>query len=308
MKKWTVLIFVLLLGLLLGQRQLNKKNELPKQEVLPSAQVPEQIGVPLPPGAVASIPAYSPTDEVRFPTGPAAAANKEIAVAEPLMCANGSIKEMMASEGKTWGRTVPLSPRLPDPDIAEKLYGVMGNYLSCKAAATGDLGACKPLPTSTTRTDLRRNCVQDANKVLFSAYMLGKTKDREICDAFVANSLVGATLDRAEFCSAASKGLKSLSKQPIFSGKKKFPIPLNREGCNGSEACLSSFGVYEAIEAGNPSQCYGAQRQHCEAYLRHSQLPCADLAREASMMYCSYLGMIENSKVKLATPGIKVNE
>ncbi|HAH31627.1 MAG TPA: hypothetical protein DCL44_04870 [Elusimicrobia bacterium] len=299
MKKWTVLVFIALLGLILGLRYLSKKNEA-KVEQNAGMQLSEPVGVALPQG----VNTYSPSGSVASSPADSSALD---AAASKGACEGGALNDILSSHGVSWGYST--KGVVFEPSETEKIYEALENYFSCEAVAMDDMAACGPLTTdSGDKGDVRFSnprykCSDSANRVLFKAYMAGMHGNASACASFLAgDSVKDIKLDTVEFCNIAAKGMENIcvGLAPFLPASKKAEcltvFPAKKTDCSGKEFCLDNYKIYSAIKARNPGQCPEKYRPACEAFFSKRQASCSNLITKASKLYCSSLAVLKKKQ------------
>ena len=302
MKKWVILILVILGGLLLALQYVASKRE--KAMVIPAEPVQsEPIGVALP----ASSTNYTSPDM-------AGGNNYQSNLFLPAVqsdytgaCQGGSLEEMRRTHGSYWG----LGSKDAAFNFEEtmKMYELMANYVGCVAVARENPALCDSLPndlsSDSAKVDAaftpRYRCREQAANMLFQAYMAGRITDPASCKDSVSYWLPenAARISVPDFCKAAGGGMKSagdfLAKYmpaKYKSQRDKF-MPASKSSCGGDEACLTVFETYNAIMNGKADACPRSSNGYCEAVITRVPAPCEAIVREMSKDYCSYVTRVK---------------
>ena len=294
MQKWGVLIIVVLLAAVLGFQRFMKKNEPMSQPAQSSGQS-DQVGVALPSGSAASpeASAYVPGQK-------------------PLTnCAAKSAEQILSEKSELWDYSSKNTTFTAEQ--RKKIYGVMGNYLVCRAVGLDNLSGCKSLANNSGKSDLTTpdsRCKDNANTVLFYAYMAGRYKNKDACSLFLkGESMKGAKVNVDDFCAAAARGMdgvcpgikKSLSDKDY--GKCRTLFPAAASDCGSDQTCLSSLKLYAAIKSGSSADCPPEYAGTCEAYLTQKTAPCSVYAQELTKVYCPVLEEQKYNEMNAALAG-----
>ncbi len=351
MKKWVILILVVLGGLMLALQYMMNKKPAGTAGTTATGQT-DPDGVPLPAGATGytmpEIPFAPPTNDLSDPSKlniPVIASDYKGA------CEGGALTDMIATHNKYWGRLAKETPFVPND--TKRMYGFAADYVACVAVARDNAVICDTLPPeppqkgtpkpgtaagaqtkpappergsikTRARDGLRYNCRKRVNPILFFAYMAGKSKNPDSCNAMLAGwkpptlAMISAT----DFCSAASKGMEAVNEymQKIMSEKKKKVkkderskqrYTASESSCNGNKECINGAKLYNAIKSGNAAQCPPAQQRQpppgekqsgsppqppatapsggdimCQAAITRSALACEPIIKSMSGFYC----------------------
>lgn len=285
MKKWVILVLVLLGCLLLAMQYLmNKKAPGP---VPPGTTAQgEPTGVPLPPSATGygmpEMPLPPPADTLGDPNQ---LNLPDVVTAYKGACDGGSLAEMKATHNRYWGLRAKETPF--NPDDTKKMYGFVADYIGCVAVARESPVLCNTLPPAKPpekpeaagrpeqqpppmeKDGLRPNCRRKVNSVMFIAYVAGKSKNSDACRAVLAGwkPEILAKVSETEFCAAAAKGMDAVNDYMQKAvGKKKKKIVKKDErarqrfsssesACEGNAECLNGVRLYNAIKSGDSSRC-----------------------------------------------------
>ncbi|MBU2572806.1 MAG: hypothetical protein KKH28_01850 [Elusimicrobia bacterium] len=304
MKKWVILVLVLLGCLLLAMQYLMNKKA--KGQVSPATTSQgEPGGVPLPPSATGYVipdSSFAPAPEnlndpsrLRLPIVPT---NYKGA------CPGGSLAEMSATHGKFWGRLAKETPF--SPNNTRRMYGFVADYIGCVAVARKNALICDMLPPEPpekgsvrpgagrpvaaggrsqprppekgaikerAQDGLRYNCRERVNPTLFIAYMAGKSRSSDSCQAMLAGwePLVLANISVTDFCAATAKGIDAVNNYMQKTLGKKKPkrkkgivekdvsarqrFATSESSCGGNAECINGAKLYNAIKSGNVSRC-----------------------------------------------------
>lgn len=299
MKKWVILILVILGGLLLALQYLMNKKAGPG---LPAANTPvDSNGVPLPAGAtnyLANIPYAPPINDL---SDPSKLNIPMIPTTYKGACEGGALTDMIGTHNKYWGRLAKDNPF--SPNDTRRMYAFVGDYVGCVAVARDNATLCDTLPPDPpqkgtprlgARADspqpappdrgnlkvrseggLRFNCRKRVNPILFIAFMAGKSKSSDSCSAILSGwkPPTLAKISITDFCAAAEKGIDAVTEymqKTIVKKKKKDSKKPARSGtrfassesaCGGNKECIASAKLYNAIRSGNAAQCPPAKQR-----------------------------------------------
>jgi len=300
MKKWGILLLVVLGGLLLGLQYFIRKGEkkIVMQPMPVSTEQP--LGVALPPATTG----YNTTPELAYNAG-AGDYNNLVLPNVPSTykgaCSGGSLTDIVSSHGEVWGYFTPKSFISFEFKENETMYNFIGDYVGCLAAARSDVSLCETLPAEGVGIDLNFSpsfyCRSRSGQIMFYAYLLGKNKDYSVCQA----SLFDVTPDNlakitvSDYCQAASKGIESVKEymtkaMPEYAKEIKRAYPVSNSDCSGDATCFSGFRSYNAIKSGDASICPPSPGgASCAAFITRSAAPCEPIIKDMSKVYCGYV-------------------
>ncbi|OGR77152.1 MAG: hypothetical protein A2X32_07680 [Elusimicrobia bacterium GWC2_64_44] len=304
MKKWQVLLAALLLASgvsfrVLQQRRASGQAELPPVHVLPGGQVlPEDTTQYYVPEEFLSVPPRSGA-----PTAYGALPTIKNGVYDRGLCQGGSLNEILSSHGRLWGYTARHASFRPAE--TEKMYGVLGRYLSCVGLARRSPSYCDYLPGLDSGASVKLDrfgtpnarCREFYTDVSFPGFAAGREKSDEPCRLVLAGSNLseGRRVPGREFCEAAAAGQEGLCDKfaPSISREelaqcRRF-LPARKDDCGSDGECLSRLAVYEAMKAGDAAACPEDYRGQCGAFLSGSEASCSVLLVKLGADYCEYL-------------------
>ncbi|OGS07507.1 MAG: hypothetical protein A2270_09585 [Elusimicrobia bacterium RIFOXYA12_FULL_51_18] len=303
MKKWGILLLVVLGGLLLGLQYFINKGE--KKLVMQSGPTStgQPLGVALPPATTGYI-----VSELSNNAGAEVGAGDynnlvlpNVPTAYKGACPGGSLADIVSSHGKIWGYFVPKSVIAFGFKENETIYNFIGDYVGCVAAARSDVSLCEILPAEAEGLILNVSpafyCRSRSTPVMFYGYLLGKNKDYSVCQASLFDVDPGnmAKIAIPDYCQAASKGIVSVREymtkvMPEYTKEIKSAYPLSKADCSGDGTCLSGFMSYAAIKRGDASICPPAPGgASCAAFITKSLVPCEPVVKDMSKAYCGYV-------------------
>jgi len=306
MKKWVILVLVLLGGLLLSLQYFINKGE--KKGAVRTGTPTEELGVALPPASTGFV-----MPEATYTEG--AGDYNNLVVPKLLTqykgaCAGGSLDEILLAHNKLWGYFVPKANAAFEFKESETMYGFMKDYTACVAAARADVTLCDTLPAE-INTDLvkiprdlglRRQCRRLATPTLFAGHLLGKANDASICQATLDDlqPQALARINVTDYCQASDKGLTSFRAylfkvMPDPSAAKEInrSIPSSKSDCSGDASCLSRGLTYEAIKSGDASACPAANQAPCAGFITKSAFACEAVIKDMSKAYCASVERIK---------------
>lgn len=189
------------------------------------------------------------------------------------------------------------------------IYEALIRYFSCEAVARNDVSACNALPVSVGGEKglmVRSRCAEEADEVMFSGYMAGKTESMSACKRFLSRSKTPQLRDNPEkFCPGFTKGLERVCDQAGERRKECLAAyPAKRSDCTEKPAadkrdtCADRYDIYSALRRNDYTACPQYYRSSCEAFFTQSRNSCAAAATEVSMIYCS---VVNSPKVKPST-------
>ena len=307
MKKWVILILVILGGLLLALQYVARRNE--KAMVMPARTAPsEQQGVALP----ASSTNYASSDMAMSGDSNSYQSSLFLPAVQSSYigaCQGGALEEMRRTHGRYWG--VGSRDAAFNFDETMKMYELVGNYVGCVAVARQNLSLCDTLPeelsSDSKKVDSaftpRQRCREQAANMLFEAYMAGKVSDPVYCQTVVSYWLPenSARISVADFCKAAAGGMKSAGDYLAqfmpskYKSQRDKAMPPTRSACAGDDQCLAIFDAYTAVMNGNADACPRSSNGYCEAAITRVTAPCEGIVREMSKDYCSYVERVKKA-------------
>lgn len=304
MKKWIVLVVVVLLALVAAVQLAYRKKAAPVPGRAPAGQE-EPHGVALP--AEASKPV-----EQQLPGGRVTASGTYGAlpsVAGPLaqreLCKDVNLNRIMADHGSVWGMATKYAAFTSQED--KQVYDALSLYFSCTALAHRDVGDCDYLPGEGAGLKYYASpnyaCRFGYTEVAFQAYMAGLEKDESACDLFLMSDVVkGLALPRAEFCQLAAKGMPGVCRgiggmvPADAAADCRTEFPASASDCGGQQQCLEYYKIYNALKAGRAADCPPGLKPLCEAYTRKDTMACLPLLDKVGKAYCGALtGLIKKS-------------
>lgn len=281
MKKWGILVVVVLGGLLLVLQYFTDKDA--RREFSSSGPGQEQpIGVALPPSATFYA---APQTSDFYPGGTESSESlPQPAGLGPYTgaCEGGSLEEMRASFGTYWGIVAPNSPFLPAD--TDKMYELMNNYVGCLALARNDINLCDSLPTEPKQDGVeppdaklrRKYACRGLYGPLLDTDSSGNVKSIDSCYTTLPDGRKEPDLSRLE-CKIALKRPR---------GPMRWPT--SKAACAGDTECLNMLSLHLAAKSGKVSECpRTADRRLCEALITRSERPCEELVRDMSKFYCA---------------------
>ena len=278
MKKWGILGLVILGGLILGlQYYINRAEKT--TGMLPRSGQADQVGVALPPAATDYVmPEYS-GNNAALGTGNYESLSVPTAQsAYQGTCPDSSLAGILAAHGKTWGYFAPKSNLILEVKDSELLYKSVNAYVECLAAARSDIGLCETLPAKYATAGLNNSALPVKNrpesnpaldcrirtsKLMFDAYLLGKTTEFSVCEAsrIFWDEPSREKIPLQAYCQAASKGVES-AREFIIKAEPEYPsdavkkvYPVSKADCAGDPKFLFNFSLYSAIKSGKASAC-----------------------------------------------------
>jgi hypothetical protein len=303
MKKSIIIVVVMLAAALAALKYYSSKDQL----AVPATAVnTEQVqeGVALPEGAASVV---APSSEYVYTPSANQGTYDSLTMPPAAMtvkgaCKDGSISEIMANHGKTWGyftgRRAAFTPKR-----SQDIYTEIGNYYACLASARHDITICGELPGDADQDGIKvelfdspqGQCRMNAGFFLFKAYVAGKAKEQQNCMGFLSiwtNDHL-ARISPPDFCAAAAKGIEPVTayikeKTPDMYPMAEKKMPSSKKVCGSDKACLANYDMWEGIKSGNPDKCPPEYKPHCAALAQKSQVPCVDILTNMSRMYCSY--------------------
>jgi hypothetical protein len=312
MKKWSVLVIIVLCGLLLSLKFLSRKNSA--ELSVPVAPAQEESGVALPAAATGYVaPETAPAAATVVPYVEGAGDYNglmlpPLARAYAGACQGGSLEDMRSTHGRYWGyfaKNIPFSF-----EDTRKMYDYTASYVACSAVARGSVELCSSLPGEASaggmkvdgKMSVSYQCKDKANPILFLAYLAGKNKSTADCYSALAglNQKILSKVSVSDLCDAASRGMGPLKKYlmkaiPDRERKIRMMFPDSRSECDGSQDCLDSLAAYTAIKDANPSECPRGVRALCEAVILRSADPCAAVVRDMSSFYCATVEKVKKA-------------
>ena len=314
MKKWAILVLVVLAGALLTMQYVAEKKKSSGLPGAVTAPVSEQaVGVALPQEASKSAGNQADNFVSQNTGGPLALYS--IQSSYKGACEGGSLKEMLDSHDKYWGAFAKETPfNFAD---TQKMYAYMVDFVSCQAAARTDVTLCDSLPGAAEKLGVKvtlesspsYTCRKKTTNLLFEAFQAGSVKGDAYCRVAMSywDPADLARFSLPDFCEAVSKGpdnaapflLKAFAPAPPEAAAKialDFPV---REGdCKKNQECLTKFSLYTAAKKGRPADCPAEYKAQCQAIAARSTVPCDKLLQDMSKFYCTSV-----EKVKKLTGG-----
>ncbi len=305
MKKPIIIVVVLLAAALAALKYYSSKS----QEAVtapPAGQATQETqGVALPAGATEyAVPSGS---EYVYVPSPGQGTYDSLTLPSPALalkgaCEGGSIRDIIAEHGKSWGYFTGRRYAI-GPEKSRDLYALIGDYYACLAASRQDVTFCNDLPGDAEQNGLRVEladsplgfCREKAGLFLFRAYVAGKAPDRGNCLGFIAtwHGRDQNRISAQDLCAAAAKGPAALteysrSKLGDMAVKGEKIMAFSRGVCGSDPACLANNGVWEGVRTGDARKCPENFRPHCSALAQKNQAPCVDILEALSRKYCSY--------------------
>jgi len=296
---------VVLGGLILGlQYYINKgeKTAVPQPQPGPV----DQVGVALPPAATGYLP-----PEAAYNTVAGSSNDLSVPTAQSTYqgaCPGGSLAGIHAAHGKTWGYSVPKSNIAFDVKDNEPMYKFMGAYVECLAAARADISLCEAVPTTPTVSVTGKlnspafDCRTRTAKIMFDAYLLGKTTEFSVCEAsrIFWDEATREKISLPDYCQAASKGAQS-AREFVAKAEPEYPAedankvyPISKAECGGDPKCVFNFTIYSAIKSGNAAACPPAPAgTPCAAFITRSADSCESIVKDMSKTYCAAVERVQ---------------
>lgn len=300
MKKWGILVLVLMGAGLLYMQYFMKKAERPVIKNMPTPQQ-DVVGVALPTSATTQI-AVTPAL-----TGYVAGAGDYNNLELPKVptnysgaCEGGSLEDIRASHGKYWGYFAKNNPVTTEE--TKKIYDYMTSYVGCVAAAHDNIGLCLALPDEAqvgdTKIDsvgsLSNACRDKANPLLFTNFMAGNTRTSGSCYSMVSGwpKKGLAKISVPDFCDAVSKGMESGKAYMVKVNPKKADefrklFPISKSSCGSDSDCIDNLALYNAVKDEKAEECPRSRKVYCEAMVAKSAVPCEAIVKDMSKFYCS---------------------
>lgn len=301
MQKWTVLVIVVLLALVLGLQSLLNKHEA-QAPVVPAHQgEPSSAAAPAPAAVTGMI--ASPMQEI-------GASHVTGAVSSEFMgfqsaCSGGVTLDdvVNARQGLT------TLGALYDPHDTDEIFTAMNNFFTCKAIVEGGTAPCEFMPSvipaekggGPGKETPRDRCVKPVNnETLFVAYLAGRyPTGNPLCLSKAATMEIPKP---GQFCAWSVNRMDKICDGAPAGEKKEGCLkefPAKKSDCTGDGAapCLVRYGLYTALKAGNAAQCPDTYRSVCEAILTTSRgATCAELGEKAGKLYCAYVGKLKKKQ------------
>ena len=319
MKKIITGVVVILAAALIGLKYFAAKKQAPAVSPAPGIPI-EQQGVALPAGSTdyaqpGSLVSYTPaqaTGSYEMMALPPAALDLKGA------CEGGSPKEIMENHGKTWGYFTGRRNAI-DNVKTQDIYNHIWDYYACTAASRHDSAICSELPGENVKDAVkygvpafnsRKDTIkpgslmtpmdQCRNKTvvfLFRAYVAGRAKDQQVCLDYINDLGTEAQAmipNHSEFCAAMGQGTDKATAYLKEKIPRAYPVTqqmtaTSKKSCGPNQECLSSLGVWEGLNTGNPAKCPDAYKANCAALLQKSPSPCSAILADISRKYCGYL-------------------
>lgn len=316
MKKYLVLVIVVLLGAVLYVRHLERKAVPQRAATSPSLQ--EEGGVPLPPDAkVLSLPEF--TQETPRPTsrlsGTAQQPAPEIvplSIAGTPCLRDTKVRDVIAAHGKTWGilqkdkvgsqaekaLSYAIIQAVGEEGV-KNLVAKIGAHQACLSLAAGkDL--CGSLPRggeskaeSAVDISMRESCLNNLYNIGFVGYTMGKSEYSN-CSGYFRAGMPEAEryVKVSEFCDIAKGGLPAVTSK--FCGR--FPpemkqacletFPGEISGCRGDENCAQMWRIYKALRDNSVETLSYQIQPLVRAMLDKKEESCRPLGDSIVQEYC----------------------
>jgi hypothetical protein len=318
MKKWTILVIVVLAAVLLFMQYLMEKRK--SDTAIPGRPVQSaepQLGVALPESATG----YVSPAEVYLPPPAGVKSTGQISFPMPPTgykgaCEGGSLSDMLATHDKYWGffaRTAAFSQQ-----DSQRMYALLGDYAACNAAARHDLGFCAYLPQSFERGTERSSedmapyqaCWKNSLPVIYEGFRAGLVKDQSSCRYTMeqADRNIVSRFSIPEMCAelgksrgAAETYLRNIFRDMPSSRADELldtSFPEKAADCRKDQDCMNRYSTYAALKSGNGAACPKGTDAHCKALIERSVEPCDKVLQDMSQFYCATV-----AKVKKATGG-----
>lgn len=305
MKKWTIVVVVALMGLLLVFQYLNDKNAGPGKPP-PGGQPAsgEAQGVSLPPEV--SDPAQN---LATMPSSSAMSADVTLDMeGAKTACEGGSIRDILAAQGKTWGSKADhgISAVLTRAD-EEKMAVWVDKFVLCKALANRDPEVCSYSTASSAyrKYSPKAVCLSAVNDIASMAYLAGMNNQISACEWLLKDAIEDfpnsgiKNISTADFCAAAAKGPEGICAALPALNARDCPrmFPAKASDCSGDRDCLENLELYKGVKAGDPSKCGSENVEFCKGYFGKGP-SCADFAGEASKLYCDALAKAKTTSLQ----------
>jgi hypothetical protein len=309
MKKWGILVIVVLCGLLLSLQLFSRRKSATAPAPASSAKESEDIGVSLPAGATGYV---SPADTgagqaPQVTVAPVQGTGDYTSLMLPALqtqyrgaCQEGSLEDMRMAHGRVWGYFARNNPFTFDE--SKKMYEFASSYVACSALAHGSVDLCGSLPGEANANGVKvdaklsvsAQCKQKANTLLFLGYLAGKNKNSASCYAAVSGwkQKLLNKVSVQELCSSAAQGMTQfraymLKAVPDHDRKIKRTLPVSRSECDGDSECLYNQAAYNALKDSNPSECPRADGGLCVAAVARNAAYCEPIVVDMSKYYCA---------------------
>jgi hypothetical protein len=301
MKKWGILVLVLMGAGLLYMQYFMKKSDKPALTTMQQTPlVQEPAGVSLPAAATAQY--VAPMAAVSYIAGAGDYNDLQLPKVPTNYtgaCQGGSLEDIRLSHGKYWGYFAKNNPVTGEE--TKKIYDYMSSYVGCVAAAHDNIGLCLALPDEAqvgdTKIDsvgsLSNACRGKTNPLLFTNFMAGKAKSSGSCYSMVSGwpKKGLAKISVPDFCEAVSKGMESGKAYMLKVNPKKAEtfrklFPISKASCGGDADCMDNLALYNAVKDEKAAECPRSKKVYCEAMVAKSAIPCEEIVRDMSRFYC----------------------
>ncbi len=303
MKKWTIIVVVALMGLLMVLQYLNNKKAGTGQPV-PGNPPPatDSQGVALPPDAAGGLPQ-------NLATTPSSVMSSDVMLdmeGAKTACEGGSIRDILAAQGKTWGQKADhgLNAVLTRAD-EEKMGVWVDKFVLCKALSNRDPEVCNYSTASSAyrKYSPKAICLSAVNDIASIAYLAGLNNQISACEWLIKDAIEDfpnsgiKNIATADFCSAAAKGPEGLcAALPALKGCPKM-FPAKAADCGGDRDCLENWELYQGVKTADPARCGSENVEFCKGYFGKGP-SCAEFAEEASKLYCAALGKAKENSLQ----------
>lgn len=315
MKKWTILVIVVLAALILLVQYVIEKKVVPAGPGGSQAPVAEQpLGVALPEDAAVS--AARAVGNFVPETSGSVYGGIALPTIQPFYkgaCEGGSLKEMLDTHDRYWGffaRNTAFTP-----EESNKMYNLLADYVGCQASARTDTTLCDNLPGVAEKDGQKVPkeitphyiCRDKTVSVLYEGYRAGLVKDEFPCRAMSErwDKTRVAMFSVPELCRKISEGrapalsyLKGIFTAPEAAPLLEATFPVKEADCAGDRECLNRYAIFKGVKSGNAKACPKEYATYCQALSERSALPCDKTLQEMSKFYCATV-----SRVKKATGG-----
>lgn len=302
MKKWTVVVAVALMGLLLVFQYLNDKKTGGDKPVTGGQQTAEDTqGVSLPPDA-----SGPPQNLVVTPPGVMSSDAMLDMEGAKSACEGGTIRDILAAQGKTWGQKADhgLNAVLSRAD-EEKMSVWVDKFVLCKALSNRDPEVCNYSTASSAyrKYSPKAICLSAVNDIASIAYLAGQNNQITACEWLIKDAVEDfpnsgiKNVATADFCAAASKGPEALcAALPDLKGCSRM-FPSKASDCGSDRDCLENWDLYRGVKDADPSRCGKENEEYCKGYFGKGP-SCAEFADEASKLYCAALAKAKENSLQ----------
>jgi hypothetical protein len=314
MKKWTILVIVVLAGILLALQYVVEKKKSAVQSGGAMPALEEPVGVALPEGATTYMARQAENSmpevggavygSIVLPT---------IQTAYKGACEGGSLREMLGTHDKYWGFFAWDTPFTQAE--TQKMYGFLADYVACHAVARTDASLCDALPGPAEKKGYKVTldmtpsfkCREKTVEVLFAGFRSGLVKEDFSCRATVSSWAPEyvAKVSVPELCSKLSVGRKDAAaylleifKQPGAEEWINAGFPIKEAECKKEDNCMKRYVLYNGINTGKPQKCGADYAPHCQALAERTTVPCDKILQNMSEFYCASV-----KRVKKVTGG-----